>query len=114
MGFDRQETLKKLTESSFEDPQDVFIYILRRENCKFKDLFTGIGNPQCHERELKTEYRALASEVCKEHNTVVTIPVQDSKQVLGIQITPLFGILQVTLRLLTLTQHLVLTRLTCY
>lgn len=77
-GFDRQETLKKLTESSFEDPQDVFIYILRRENCKFKDLFTGIGNPQCHERELKTEYRELASEVCKEHNTVVTIPVQDS------------------------------------
>ncbi len=77
-GFDRQETLKKLTESSYEDPQDVFIYLLRQTNCNFERLFTNIGGAQCHERELKTEYREPTSEVCKEHNTVVTIPVQDS------------------------------------
>ena len=72
------ETLKKLTESSYEDPQDVFIYLLRQTNCNFEKLFTNIGGAQCHERELKTEYREPTSEVCKEHNTVVTIPVQDS------------------------------------
>lgn len=75
-GFDRQETTKKLDESSFEDPKEVFIYLLRQTNCDLEKLFTDIGNPQCHERELKQEYRDPVSEVSKEHNTVVTIPVE--------------------------------------
>lgn len=75
-GFDRQETTKKLDESSFEDPKDVFIYLLRQTNCNLDKLFTNAGNPQCHERELEQEYRDPISEVCKEHNTVVTIPVE--------------------------------------
>ena len=75
-GFDRQETTKKFDESSFEDPKDVFIYLMRQESCKFKELFTKRGKPQCKEFELKTKYRAVVAEVAKEHNSIVSIPVQ--------------------------------------
>jgi hypothetical protein len=75
-GFDRQETLKKLTETSYEDPQDVFIYLLRQTNCNVNKLFLNIGEntAKCHELELYQEYQEPVREVCKEHNTIVTIP----------------------------------------
>lgn len=74
-GFDRQETLKKLTESSYQDPSEVIIYLLKLENCNFGKLFlNGNEGPNCHEFELYPSNQEVTREVCKEHNTIVTIP----------------------------------------
>ena len=49
---------------------------MRQESCKFKELFTKRGKPQCKEFELKTKYRTTVAEVAKEHNSIVRVPVQ--------------------------------------
>lgn len=79
-GFDRQETTNKVTETSYEDPEAVLIYLLRQEDCKFGKLFYNpaeIG-VKCHELELYHEYQKSVREVCKEHNTIVTVPATDT------------------------------------
>lgn len=79
-GFDRQETTKKLTETSYVDPEAVLIYLLRQENCDFGKLFYNIAeiSAKCHEIELYEEFQEIVREVCKVHNTIVTIPDLDS------------------------------------
>jgi hypothetical protein len=75
-GFDRQETTKKLTETSYQDPEAVLIYLLRQEDCDFGKLFLNpaeIGT-KCHEIELYPEYQEVVRQVCREHNTIVTVP----------------------------------------
>ncbi len=78
-GFDRQETTKKITETSYQDPSAVLIYLLRQENCDFGKLFLNPAeiSVKCHELELYQEYQESIREVCKEHNTVVTVPTID-------------------------------------
>jgi len=76
-GFDRQETTKKLTESSYTDPEDVLIYFLLQEDCDFKDLFLGQGG--CNEYELKADVQKYIRKVCQIQNEIVTIPPADSQ-----------------------------------
>tara|TARA_R110001592_G_scaffold317875_5_gene594866 strand:+ start:681 stop:3821 length:3141 start_codon:yes stop_codon:yes gene_type:complete len=82
-GFDRQETTRKADETSYVDPTVVFLYIMRLENCKFKELFMRKANEydgiECHEFELKNDYQALVREVCKIQNDIVTVPYQDNQ-----------------------------------
>lgn len=80
-GFDRQETTKKMPESSYIDPSVVFIYLMRQIDCKFKELFmkgsSETNDIECHELELKPEYQEIVREASKIHNDIVTIPMQD-------------------------------------
>lgn len=79
-GFDRQETTKKITGTSYIDPEVVFIYLLRQEDCDFGKLFMNPSeiDVKCHELELYPEYQELAREVCQIQNDIVTIPQTDT------------------------------------
>jgi hypothetical protein len=75
-GFDRQETTRKIDSTSYVDPEPVFVYLLQQDGCDYGKLFIDKSDcPECHEEELTDVNFKSVREVCKIHNTIVTVPV---------------------------------------
>ena len=75
-GFDRQETTRKLDSTTYADPEPVIVYLLQQDKCDYGKLFISKSDsPECHEEELKDDVFERVREVCKVHNTIVTVPV---------------------------------------